>query len=197
MLILMRQFSALDPTASSFMKNHPSGIERYNYLQGEAVRCTSLQSRQRDPAATTPVTTPSSASSPVSNPSDAEAVWQLVQNPNSRWAFKIGGGFLYGAHALPEERKRLGDFDTVDAKKEGSGYIGTQRVRITFRIKDGSPQGSHYKACQWSYAVELRYVTEDRIEGRWEGYPPNSQLDPLTCERSGARVWEDVAWVRE
>ena len=124
-------------------------------------------------------------------------MWNLAQNPNSRWTFKIGDQFVYGEHAFPEERRNLGDFDTVDVKKQGDGFAGTQRMRLTFKIKDASPQGFHYKACQWNFAVELTSVTDDRIEGRWEGYPPDSKVNPFTCERSGERSWEDVAWVRE
>jgi peptidyl-prolyl cis-trans isomerase A (cyclophilin A) len=47
MLILMRVFAQLDPSAGSFMKNHPSGLERFQYLQGEAQRCKSLQKQFR------------------------------------------------------------------------------------------------------------------------------------------------------
>ena len=196
MLILMRVFAQLDGSASSFMKNHPSGIERYNYLQGEASRCEALQSKRPETQETpVPVTTAGTTSAEVEL-SD-EAMWKHTQNPNSRWRFKIGDRFLYGEHNFPAERRELGDFDTVDVKKQADNYTGTQRVRVTFKIKDASPQGFRYKACQWNFAVELTTVTDDRIEGRWEGYPPGSQTNPLTCERSGARIWEDVAWVRE
>jgi hypothetical protein len=39
MMILMRVFGLLDPTADSFMKNHPSAIQRVNYLRGEVAAC--------------------------------------------------------------------------------------------------------------------------------------------------------------
>jgi hypothetical protein len=39
MLILMRAFAALDGRANSFMRNHPTGIERLSYLQLEAAKC--------------------------------------------------------------------------------------------------------------------------------------------------------------
>ncbi len=193
----MRVFAQLDSSASSFMKNHPAAIERYNYLQGQAAKCQSLRSGQRPATQETQVATPVSPSSPAADFSGDQVMWKLTQNPNSRWKFKVSDQFLYGEHAYPEERRKLGDFDTVDLKKQGDGFAGTQRMRITFKIKDASPQGFHYKPCQWSFAVELTSVTEDRIEGRWEGYPPGSQVNPLTCERSGERIWEDVAWVRE
>ena len=45
--------------------------------------------------------------------------------------------------------------------------------------------------------IQLTSVAADRLEGRWEGYPRGSQINPITCERSGARTWEDVAWLRE
>jgi hypothetical protein len=196
MLILMRVFAQLDSSASSFMKDHPAAVERYSYLRGEAAKCQGVQSRER-PAQEAPVASPTASSSPASRSSGGEAMWKLTQNPNSRWTFKVGDQFLYGEHAYPEERRKLGDFDTVDVKKQGDGFAGTQRMRLTFKIKDASPQGFRYKACQWSFAVELTSVTDDRIEGRWEGYPPDSQVNPLTCERSGERSWEDVAWVRE
>jgi hypothetical protein len=193
MLILMRVFAQLDSSASSFMKNHPAAVERYNYLQSEAAKCQAFQSR-RNPA---PEPTPVTASASAPEAADGEPMWKLTQNPNSRWKIKIGEQCLYGEHAYPEERRKLGDFDTVDVKKQGDNYVGTQRVRVTFKIKDTSPQGFRYKSCQWSFAVELTSVTEDRIEGRWEGYPPSSKVNPLTCERSGERIWEDVAWVRK
>ena len=47
MLILMRVFAQLDTSASSFMKNHPAAVERYNYLQGEAAKCQNFRSSQR------------------------------------------------------------------------------------------------------------------------------------------------------
>ncbi|MGA2648284.1 MAG: M48 family metalloprotease [Candidatus Sulfotelmatobacter sp.] len=183
MLILMRVFAQLDSSASSFMKNHPTAIERYSYVQVEAAKCQGIQSHER-PAQETP--------------SGGEAMWRLTQDPNNRWTFKVGDQFLYGEHALPEEQRKLGDFDTVDVKKQGDGFAGTQRMRHTYKIKDAStPQGFRYTACLWSFAVELTSVTEDRIEGRWEGYPPDSHVNPLTCERSGERIWEDVAWLHE
>jgi len=47
MLILMRGFAQIDKRASSFMQNHPSGLERLQYLQIEAQRCASLQAQSR------------------------------------------------------------------------------------------------------------------------------------------------------
>jgi hypothetical protein len=209
-LLLMRLFAQQDRTADSFMKNHPSGIERYNYLLAEAARCTDFQQRTA-PLRTTTDTGTTAASTPTPSdtaPTPAGALssaagstgvltWTLVQNPNSHWTFKITDSFLYGEHQYPQERRSLGDYDTVDVKKQGEAYVGTQRVRIRLRIRDSSPQGFHTKVCQWEYAVQLTSVTPERIEGRWEGYPPGSQVNPNTCERSGSRLWEDVTWIRE
>jgi predicted Zn-dependent protease len=47
MLILMSKFAASDPSASSFMRNHPSGIARLNYLQAEPAKCESWQAKGR------------------------------------------------------------------------------------------------------------------------------------------------------
>ncbi len=192
MLILMRVFAQLDNGANSFMRNHPSGIERYNYLQSEAARCQSLQSQQRPNPA--PV---EAAAEPVVAASNAGETWKLVQSPNFPWKFKTGDQFLYGERTLAEQQRKMGDYDTVDVKKQGDGYAGTQRVRVTLRIRDASPQGFHTKTCQWEFAVELTSVTEERIEGRWEGYPRDSKLDPNTCVRSGERIWEDATWIRQ
>jgi len=53
-VILARTLAALDPTASNFMKNHPSGVERVNYLQAEAAKCHAVQTQQpRDKEPTT------------------------------------------------------------------------------------------------------------------------------------------------
>jgi hypothetical protein len=49
MLILMGVFARIDSGASDFMRNHPSAIERYNYLQGEASKCSSVHAQQRPP----------------------------------------------------------------------------------------------------------------------------------------------------
>jgi hypothetical protein len=187
-LILMREFARRDNGASSFMRNHPAGIERYNYLQAEVAKCPNTAVER---------TAPSIAETAPAGSSDSRSPWKLVQNPNSRWEFKITDQFLYGEHVLADERRKLGDYDTVDVKKSGDALTGTQRERTTFKIKDASPQGFHYKACQWQFAVELTSVTEDRIEGRWESYSPGSQVNPLTCERSGTRIWEDVTWIRQ
>ena len=43
MLILMRAFAETDRTASSFLKNHPSAVERFNYLQTEVAKCQGQQ----------------------------------------------------------------------------------------------------------------------------------------------------------
>jgi hypothetical protein len=195
MLILMRVFAQLDGGAGSFMRNHPTGIERYNYLQGEASRCQVFQNQQRP----TPqeVAPPAQANTSGASEPSGGSMWKLVQDPNARWQFKIGEQFLYGEHIYPEDRRKLGDFDTVDIKKQGNAYSGTQRERVTLKVRDASPQGFHYKVCQWTFAVELTSVTEERIEGRWEGYAPGTSVNPSTCERTGARIWEDVAWVRE
>jgi hypothetical protein len=85
----------------------------------------------------------------------------------------------------------------VDAKKQGDSYAGIQREHITLKIPDKSPEGFYYKACLWTFSVELSSVTEDRIEGRWEGYPPGTGINPNTCQRMGTRIWEDVAWIRD
>jgi hypothetical protein len=210
-LLLMRIYAQQDQRASSFMKNHPSGIERYNYLVSEAGRCAEFQQRtapQRTnmeatitavPDSTSIATSPTAAGAlPPPAPSRVTgATWKLVQNPNSHWTFKITDDFLYGEHQFPQDRQSLGDYDTVDLKKQADQYVGTQRVRTTLRVRDTSPQGFHTKVCQWEYAVQLTSVTPERIEGRWEGYPPGSQLNPVTCERSGGRIWEDATWIRE
>jgi len=47
MLILMRVFVQLDSSASSFTKDHPAPVERYNYLREEAAKCEGVQSRER------------------------------------------------------------------------------------------------------------------------------------------------------
>jgi hypothetical protein len=127
---------------------------------------------------------------------EGQGLWKLVQSPNFPWKFKIGDQFLYGERTMPEEQRKMGDYDTVDVKKQGDGFNGTQRVRVTFKIKDATPQGFHYKACQWDFAVELTSVTEERIEGRWEGYSRDSKLNPNTCVRSGQRIWEDATWIK-
>lgn len=195
MLILMRVFAQLDGGANSFMNNHPSGMERYTYLQGEAARCAQIQ-QQSINSTTSPMPTAAPAYTP--EPASTQTgTWKLVQNPNSHWTFKMSDQFLYGEHQYTPERRALGDYDTVDIKKQGDTYLGTQRERSSLRIRDTSPQGFHYKVCQWEFAVQLTSISDDRIEGRWEGYPPGSPVNPLTCERSGTRIWEDVAWIRE
>lgn len=90
----------------------------------------------------------------------------------------------------------MGDYDIVDIKKQGAMFIGTQRVRNTFKVKDKSPEGFSYKACQWEFSIELSSVTEDRLEGRWEGYPPGARVNPSTCVYSGQRIWEGATWIR-
>lgn len=196
MLLLMQKFSEQDRTANSFMRNHPTGVERFNYLQGETGRCQALQSRQlrsypagsTDQVNETVKSTATAAELPKTS-------WKLVQN-NSLWTFKVGRQFLYGEHSVSEEQRAMGDFDTVDLKKEGDGFIGVQRVRTTFQIKNQSTQGFSYKACEWEFAVEISSVTEDRLEGRWEGYARGVRVNPSTCGYSGQRIWEDAAWIR-
>jgi len=189
--------TAGDGSANSFMRNHPTGIERFNYLQGEVAKCQSWQSQQ--PETTAPITTETTTTQSAglltadsSSTAKAQFLWKSVQDPNLRWKFKIGDQFVYGELFLPEERHKMGDFFTVDVKKRGDKFIGTQRVRGTLKISDNSPQGFYYKPCQWEFAVELETVTNERIEGRWEGYAPDSKADPLTCIWQGERIWQDV-----
>jgi hypothetical protein len=103
---------------------------------------------------------------------------------------------MFGERLMLEQEREAGDFDTIDVKKQGDRFVGTQHVRMTLRIPDSSPQGSRTKACQWEFAVELTSVSEDRIEGRWEGYPSEAKVDPATCTWTTPRIWEDTAWVR-
>ena len=43
MLEFIRVVARMESGASSFMKNHPSGVERLNYLEGEAKKCHEVQ----------------------------------------------------------------------------------------------------------------------------------------------------------
>lgn len=201
MLILMKTFAAMDNGAGSFARNHPSGAERFNYLLEEAMKCQTLQSEKRPSSRPNDVQQVSTQNAPVSSRPDlttgGEPLWKLAQNPNSHWKFKFGESFLYGERLMPDERRQRGEFDNVDVKKQGSIFVGTQHMRVALKIKDDSRQGFHYKSCQWDFAVELTEVSRERLEGRWEGYSKDSKINPLTCVRSGERIWEDVAWILE
>jgi hypothetical protein len=220
MLVLTRVFAQLDSRANSFMMNHPSGIERYNYLQGEAEKCRLLQSQQQQNMAPTSEATTEDGKEETTATAALEEegrrvvarveaarariiqrsvvpsgqTWKLVQNPNRIWKFKVGDGYLYAEEILSDERRSFGDFDTVDVKRQGDTFIGTERERITVKTPDTSPQRLPYKSCQWDFAVELTSVTADRIEGRWEKTP---KFDPQTCSRSGGRSWDVATWIRE
>ena len=50
MLILVTTFASMDGSASSFMRNHPSGVERLQYLQTEASKCRTWQEQHRQSA---------------------------------------------------------------------------------------------------------------------------------------------------
>lgn len=211
-ILVMLRFAAEEQSASSFMKNHPAGIERLRYLEGEVNKCQAWRSRtQTSPSSETDALQPTPPNGPTSatggqaviasnetgQSPPGEKLWRLVQDPNARWRFKIGDSFIFGERIMPEERRNLGDYDTLDVKKQGEVYIGKQRVRMTFKVQDSSVEGFAYRMCQWDFAVELVSVTPDRIEGRWEGYPRDSKLNVRTCERSGSRIWEEAAWIIE
>jgi cyclophilin family peptidyl-prolyl cis-trans isomerase len=53
MLILMRVFAQTETRANSFMTNHPSAIERRNYLEGEAASCSTRQGAEHSTTTTT------------------------------------------------------------------------------------------------------------------------------------------------
>jgi hypothetical protein len=212
-MILMRKFAERDPSASNFMRTHPTAIARQLYLQGEVAKCHEFQARARQAEGEAPAravgttsqaneTSPAMATTTTTQPSSANnsrgtTLWKLAQSPNDRWKFIIDDQFLYGERVMPTDRAGVGDFDTVDAKRQGDRYVGTQRVRYTFKVQDYSaPEAYRLKACRWDFAVELISVTPNRIEGRWEGYPPNSRPDANRCTISGSRVWEDVTWIR-
>lgn len=55
-------------------------------------------------------------------------MWKLTHNPNSAWELKIAAEFLYAEAAFTEERRKVGDFDTVDVKKQGSSCAGYAEV---------------------------------------------------------------------
>ncbi len=186
-IILVRVFVALDPSASNFTKNHPSGIERLQYLQTEAAKCQSIQIQQQRPP------------EPTGGNVQAEAgtVWKLVgEISTSNWTFEQYGETLHGEQLLPSQRQQLGDYSKIDVTNAEGVYRGIQTVQTTYKVADASPQGFYYKACHWDYGVELTSVTPDRIEGRWEGYR-EPRANPLTCLRSGERIWKEVLWVRQ
>lgn len=199
-LVLMRTFAEMERGAGSFMKTHPSGVERYNYLQGQVAECRAwqhAQSQQMTSANDTGIMVSSAnVDERVSADSNDPAIWRAVRNPNVRWKFKMGGAYLFGERVLSDQERNAGDFDTVDVKKQGEKFVGRQHVRITYRMPDSSPQGFRLKACQWEFGVELTEVSDDRIEGRWEGYPSDAKVNPATCTWTSSRIWEENAWIR-
>ncbi len=180
-LILMDKFAEQDPTANSFMKNHPAAIERRNYLVGEVRRCLVSQSR----ISTAPTT--------EVQPIPGKSIWHISETPGVKWEFEIGKGYIFGTRVLAS-RLYTGDYDLVDLKStQGDSYIGVQRESTTFFP---ASQGGSAKVCQWEFAVEVT-MTGNLIEGRWEGYPTGSRIDATTCQRTGERTWQSVAWVAE
>lgn len=200
-LVLMRTFAEMDQGSGSFMRTHPTGIERYNSMQAYVAECRASQNP--DTQAPSPVSAATSSAAavapavqPPAPPADPASDWKIVGQPGSRWRFKIAPTYLYGEAILPDQRRQGGDFDTLDVKKKGDLYLGTQFVKVNFNDPASPPQSPRTKNCQWRFAVEITAVSDDRIEGRWEGYPTNTRPNPATCEWPVPRIWEDVTWIR-
>jgi hypothetical protein len=172
-----------------YASTHPLDWERIMDL-----RRTLARYQQRFGAAALPTPPSAPPVEPTTSTASAgpERSWKTIQDPRHRWRFRISEQYLYGERVLSEQERQAGDFDTVDARKEGDRYFGTQRVRMTLR----TPQGSR-RACQWEFAVELTTVGSERIEGRWEGYPPGARVEALTCFWSAAKTWQSVSWIPE
>jgi hypothetical protein len=88
------------------------------------------------------VTTETTAPNPSTLPADRPAgpMWKLLQNPNRRYNFKISDEFLFGGEVFSEQKRLLGDFITVDVKKQGDRYAGLKRIQTTVKVRDSSPQ---------------------------------------------------------
>jgi hypothetical protein len=114
-----------------------------------------------------------------------EFPWKLVDDPNLRWKFTIRDQFVFGELASPPERQQLGDFFTLDAKKQGEGFVGTARLRETVSVEAGST-----KTCERTLTVELTSVSPDRIEGKF-----SNEKDQAGCPKVGEN-WGAV-WIRE
>jgi hypothetical protein len=207
-LLVMHRFAEMDSSASSFMKNHPAARERLAYLQAEASQCPSRNATSQATGSATPpdsnvitaqTAPPQEPSMPVATatPAPGAGTWKFTQAPDAKWTIKIDEHYLYGERILPDSRVQVGDFDTVDVKKQGDKYVGTQRMRVTFKLPDSRARGGYrMKTCRWDFGVELTLVSPGRIEGRWEGYGRDSKIDHKDCSRSGQRIWEEATWIR-
>ena len=80
---------------------------------------------------------------------------------------------MYGEQILSEDGKQTGASYTVDARRQGDKYVGTQRLRVPLKVNDSS-LGFHYNTCQFETPIDLTFVTEERIDGR--------QTIPKQCE---------------
>jgi hypothetical protein len=180
-LTLMDKFAEQDPTANSFMKNHPAAIERRSYLTGEVQKCVASRTN-----------TFSTKQSPVTSVTETgRSMWHISNDPNAEWTFERGKGYLFGERVLPERLTRNGDYDLLDLKASGDTYTGVRRERLTVMPSPDDPA----KVCQWEFAVEVT-AHQGVIEGRWERYSEN-RFDPATCRWRGERGWQPVAWMAE
>ena len=171
-----------------YQSTHPLDWERIMDL-----RVTLVRYQQQFGAASPAPSSAPTAERPTSGVSAGLGrLWKTTQDPRRRWRFRIREQYLYGERVLSEQERQAGDFDTVEARREGNRYLGTQSVRMTLMTPTGLQ-----RACQWKFAVELTSVGEERIEGRWEGYPAGATANPFTCSWPAARIWESVVWIPE
>jgi hypothetical protein len=209
MLILMKKFIEIDPSASSFARTHPVGAERYKYLQGEVSKCELFQSKTeksdsrmaenrpiQEGAASAP--TKSQQLLPSNTPTSAvfTTIWKLAQDPTSRWKLKIEETYIYAERIMLREQSELGDFDTVEIRKQGDIFKGKQHIKATVKVRtSGIFAEVKPQTCTWDFEAEITSITSLRIEGRWEGYPRGTHLDGRQCKFVGDRTWEDFTWI--
>lgn len=190
-LILMTKFIEMDPTASNFARTHPIGKDRYKYLQGEVLKCEMSRpkiSKTESAMKKEPTVSPTPASS--------QNLWRLAQDPNSRWKIWVEEDFLFAERIMSSGQSAAGDFDTIEARKKDDQFSGTQHMRATVSLgRAGTQAGTKSNTCTWDFAVQISSISASRIEGKWEGYPRDTQLDTRQCKFSGERVWEDFTFI--
>jgi len=180
-LILMDRFIEQDRTASSFMRNHPTGLERRAYLMNEVTRC----------APPTGVTTAQRRIDATRVPaSGGKSIWHTLDLPGSKWEFEAGPDYLFGSLVLSESASQLGDYDVVQLGRLGDIYKGVQRLRVTIFSGDSAHE------CHWEFAIEAT-VRDGRIEGRLDGYPANAKINTESCQMAGEKSWQPITWVPE
>jgi S1-C subfamily serine protease len=105
------------------------------------------------------------------------------------------GDHVYVEFVIPDPVKKVGGFRTVDLKKDGTKYLGTQKVGLPCVYKDFWGKQKN-KICIWDGKVEFTLFTPTRIEGATYSVTERAEFNCKDCVYEPPDlVWRPFVWI--